>query len=185
MYYFLIPLIFGFISNLASSFTATYSVWWGKRNGTIVTVILRDILGIPVWVIGYMLAIRERSELLYQSSTISQLTGWIVIICGIMIITVALFTIRTKAAAPATGDSLIKSGIYSKVRHPIHSGTFLEFMGLFILWPSLLVGIASVLGIVWLWLQTIFEELDLIKRIPEYRDYMKKVSRFLPVRRKI
>jgi protein-S-isoprenylcysteine O-methyltransferase Ste14 len=85
-----------------------------------------------------------------------------------------------KAAAPSTGDNLVNKGIYSMVRHPIHSGTFLEFAGLFILWPSLQVGIASAVGVLWILLQSGFEEKDLIKRMPEYSDYMKQVPRFLP-----
>jgi protein-S-isoprenylcysteine O-methyltransferase Ste14 len=51
---------------------------------------------------------------------------------------------------------------------------------LFILWPSLQVGIAFIAGVIWLFLQTIFEERDLKNRIPEYREYMKQVPRFMP-----
>jgi len=65
-----------------------------------------------------------------------------------VVIVIALVSIRAKAAAPSTRDSLVKTGIYARVRHPIHSGTFLEFAGLFIIWPSLPVGIASAIGII-------------------------------------
>ena len=180
MYYFLILLIFGFISNLASTSTAKFSEKWGKQTGTLVTIILRDILGIPVWAIGFVLAIRESSEMLYHSSFLSQVIGWVIITFGAIIIITALVSIRTKAAAPSTNDTFVKTGIYSMVRHPIHSGTFLEFIGLFILWPSLTVGIAVLLGFIWIHLQSRFEEKDLIKRIPEYKDYMIKIPRFIP-----
>lgn len=180
MYWFLIPLILGFISNLASAFTTTYSEKWGKATGTFITIMLRDIFGIPVWAIGFLLAIRESSGLLYDISLISQIIGWIIISIGAVVILIALVSIRAKAAAPSTGDSLVKKGIYSMIRHPIHSGTFLEFTGLFIVWPSLPVGIASAIGFIWIFLQTRFEEHDLIKRIPEYKNYMKQVPRFIP-----
>jgi protein-S-isoprenylcysteine O-methyltransferase Ste14 len=180
MYYFLIFLILGFGSNLASAFTTTYSEKLGKQTGTFITILLRDILGIPVWAIGFLLAIKESSGLLYHSSLFSQIAGWLVIIAGAVVIIIALISIRTKAAAPSVDDSLIKTGIYSLVRHPIHSGTFLEFFGLFILWPSLTVGISCCLGFTWILIQSGFEEKDLIRRIPEYKEYMKKVSRFIP-----
>jgi protein-S-isoprenylcysteine O-methyltransferase Ste14 len=180
MYWFLIPLILGFISNLASAFTTTYSEKWGKGTGTFVTIVLRDITGIPVWAIGFLLAIRESSGLLYQISLISQIIGWIFISIGAVVIIIALVSIRAKAAAPSTEDGLVKKGIYSVIRHPIHSGTFLEFTGLLVLWPSLPVGIASAIGFFWIFLQTRFEEHDLKKRIPEYKDYMKRVPRFIP-----
>jgi protein-S-isoprenylcysteine O-methyltransferase Ste14 len=180
MYYFLIPLILGFGSNLASAFTTTYSERWGKQTGTFVTIILRDVLGIPVWAIGFVLAIREPSSLLYNSSLLSQITGWLIITIGAIIIIIALISLRIKAAAPSTEDKLVKTGIYSFIRHPIHSGTILEFVGLFILWPSLLVGISVVIGFIWIYLQTRLEEKDLIRRIPEYKKYMEDVPRFFP-----
>jgi protein-S-isoprenylcysteine O-methyltransferase Ste14 len=180
MYWFLFFLIPGFISNLASAFTTTFSERWGIKTGTFITVILRDITGIPLWAIGFVMAIRESSRLFYKISLPVQIIGWIIMATGAVIIVIALVSIRLKAAAPSTGDSLVSKGIYSMVRHPIHSGTFLEFAGLFILWPSLQVGIASVIGVFWILLQSKFEEKDLIKRIPEYKEYMSKVPRFLP-----
>ena len=180
MYWVVILLILGFSSNVASTFTTLYSEKWGKARGTLLTIILRDIIGIPVWAIGFILAIRESTGLLYENSIVALVIGWIILLIGAFIIVVALVSIRIKAAAPSTGDALVKKGIYSIIRHPIHSGTFLEFAGLFILWPSFQTGIALALGFIWIFIQTKFEEKDLIKRIPEYRDYMREVPRFFP-----
>ena len=180
MYWFLLFLIPGFISNLTSAFTTTFSEKWGRKTGTFLTIILRDITGIPVWAIGLVLAIQASSEFFYKVTLPVQIIGWFIITIGAIIIVIALISIRLKAAAPSTGDSLVRKGIYSMVRHPIHSGTFLEFAGIFILWPSLQVGIASAVGVLWILLQSRFEERDLVKRIPEYNDYMKQVPRFFP-----
>ena len=180
LYLYLIPLLAGFISNLASAFTTTYSEKWGIKTGTFVTIILRDVLGIPVWAIGFVMAIREPAVFLYSSSLLSQVAGWLIISAGCVIIVIALISLKIKAAAPSTKDKLIKTGIYSRVRHPIHIGTAMEFAGLFILWPSLKVAIAVILGFVWIILQSRFEEQDLVKRIPEYREYMSVVPGFFP-----
>ena len=51
---FLIPLIFGFVFAGASAFTTVYSRRFGERGGTIITAILRNLLGIPLWIIGYV-----------------------------------------------------------------------------------------------------------------------------------
>lgn len=180
MYWFLLFLIPGFISNLASAFTTTFSEKWGRKTGTFITVILRDITGIPVWAVGFVLAIWESSNMLYRISFPVQVIGWTIIAAGAVIITIALVRIKMKAAAPSTGDTLVSKGIYSIVRHPIHSGTFLEFAGLLILWPSLQVLIACAAGVLWIFLQSRFEEKDLIKRIPGYKEYMSQVPRFFP-----
>jgi protein-S-isoprenylcysteine O-methyltransferase Ste14 len=74
----------------------------------------------------------------------------------------------------------VNKGIYSYVRHPIHSGTFLEFTGIFLLFPRVTVGIACLIGLGWVLVQTWAEEQDLLKRIPDYHEYMKQAPRFFP-----
>jgi hypothetical protein len=54
MFIFLVPLMFGFAANLASAFTTAFSRRWGERRGAVITAVLRDILGIPVWVLGFV-----------------------------------------------------------------------------------------------------------------------------------
>lgn len=180
MHYYLIPLILGFVSNLASAFTAYYSEKLGKRKGTVVTFLLRNIFGIPVWATGYLLAVRETTGLLFQMSLLSQISGWLLISLGGITIIIALGTIRLKAAAPATDDNLIRTGIYARVRHPIHSGMVLEFIGLFFVCPTIPVCIASSIGLIWVYLQSLFEEKDLIMRIPGYKEYMNDVPQLIP-----
>lgn len=184
MYWFLIPLIIGFLSNLASSFTGFYSEKWGRQTGTFLTILLRDIFGIPVWAIGFLLAVRDSGELLYMTGFGVNATGWTLIAVGGIIIIAALLSIRLRAAAPSSGDTLVDTGMYSFVRHPIHCGTFLEFAGLFVLWPSFTVGTAALIGTVWIIFQSRFEERDLKMRIEGYEKYMKKVPGFIPLLRK-
>ncbi len=133
MYWFLVPLLSGFICNLGSAFTTAISRRWGEHRGSIITVIL-----------------------------------------------VALLTIRLPAARPSIKDQLVQTGIYARVRHPIHTGALLEFTGLAMINPTLPFALASGMGMVWVFLQTWFEEIDLLERLPGYRDYMNTVPRFLP-----
>jgi protein-S-isoprenylcysteine O-methyltransferase Ste14 len=180
MLLFLVPLVLGFTFNLASAFTVDFSRLWGERRGSVVTVILRDVLGIPVWAIGFVLSIRTPSPILFHPTAVTEAIGWFMIAAGSVIILIALITIRSRAAMPSTRDALAKSGIYAHVRHPIHAGTFLEFMGVLVLRPSWTVALACALGIGWILVQTRFEEIDLLRRLPGYSGYMKKVPRFMP-----
>ena len=182
-YLFLIPLLFGFASNLASAFTTVFSRRLGARRGSLVTVLLRDVLGIPVWAIGFGLAFHASSPFLLASTLLMTILGWLSIVIGGAVIIVALITIRLRSVAPSTQDALAQVGIYAHVRHPIHSGTLLEFLGVFLIDPSLTVAIACTIGIAWVFLQTRFEEQDLLLRLPAYREYMARVPRFLPRRR--
>jgi protein-S-isoprenylcysteine O-methyltransferase Ste14 len=180
MYPFLVPLIIGFADNLASAFTGVYSKKWGERKGTLVTILLRDIFGIPVWGLGFALAAVNPSVQLFRPAIGLSILGWAGIAAGALIILIALSTIRSRAAAPTTRDSLAETGIYAHMRHPIHAGTLLEFLGIVLIRPSLSLAIACGSGIVWVILQTLCEEWDLLRRIPVYRDYMKRVPRFIP-----
>ena len=180
MFYFLIPLITGFLFNLLSAFTAEFSKRFGDRTGSRLSIVLRDVLGIPVWAIGFCLAALAPTPKLLESSPIIAFAGWILILAGGLIIAVSLITIRLRSLAPSAGDGLARSGMYARVRHPIHSGTILEFLGLFLVRPSTAIGLACALGVVWVFIQTICEERDLLQRMPGYREYMKQVPRFIP-----
>ena len=182
-YLFLIPLLFGFASNLASAFTTVFSRRWGIRGGSLASVILRDVLGIPIWAIGFGLAFNASSPFLLAPKFLITILGWLSIVIGGAVIIVALITIRLRSVAPSTQDALAQVGIYAQVRHPIHSGTLLEFLGVLLIDPSLTVAIACTIGIAWVFLQTMFEEQDLLLRLPAYREYMARVPRFLPRQR--
>ncbi len=180
MYFFLVPLTIGFICNFASAFTNAYSTKWGERTGSIVTVLLRDVLGIPVWGLGFALAaISESPQLFYPGIAVTVL-GWILIAAGAAVIVAALWTIQMRAAAPTARDALAETGIYARIRHPIHTGTILEFLGILLFRPSAALALACAMGLVWVLLQTRYEEWDLLRRIPGYRGYMDRVPRFIP-----
>lgn len=56
MYHFLLPLLTGFVLAGASAFTAAYSRRWGERGGRLATSLLRNVLGIPLYFYGLVLA---------------------------------------------------------------------------------------------------------------------------------
>jgi protein-S-isoprenylcysteine O-methyltransferase Ste14 len=177
---FFIPLVLGFASNLASAFTTAYSRRLGERGGSIVTVLLRDVFGIPVWAFGFVLASRTSAPPFFASSRVTDLVAWLTVTAGGVIILLSLVTIRKRAFSPSANDAMVQSGLYAHVRHPIHSGTVLEFFGLFLLRPNWAVAAACATGVVWVLVQTRFEEMDLLRRVPDYRAYMNRVPRFLP-----
>ncbi len=180
MYIFLIPLIFGFACNLGSAFTGAFSKKWGDKRGSLITFVLRDILGIPVWAIGFILAAQYESPALFSASIFTEVAGWVMISAGGVIILIALATIRLRSIRPSAKDSLAHSGIYTYVRHPIHSGVLLEFLGLVLASPRWTLTLACMVGVIWVLLQTRCEEADLLQRLPEYKEYMQAVPRFLP-----
>lgn len=180
MWSFVTPLVLGFTLNAASAFTATYSRWWGERGGRAASFVLRNVLGTPVWALGMVLAVRVPSSPLVRPGAVTAIAGWVLLAAGAMLILWALRSLGWRAAAPSARDTLIFDGAYSYVRHPIHVGTFLEFVGLWLLVLSLTAMVACMVGIIWLLVQSRLEETDLLERVSGYRQYMADVPRFVP-----
>lgn len=175
-----IPLILGFIFAGASAFTTAYSRRFGERGGTIVTAILRNLLGIPLGVIGYVWAWMIPSQWVVTSNTILTTLGWILIVVGAVPLLVGHLYVQMRSHFPSVKDTLVRHGLYAYVRHPIYAGVLLVLPGLFLLRPTLTVLFASAASVIWVLIQARLEEIDLVQRIPEYEDYMREVPRFIP-----
>jgi protein-S-isoprenylcysteine O-methyltransferase Ste14 len=177
---FIVPLVLGFAFDSLSTFTAAYSQRWGNRVGKLASLVLRNVLGMPLWVLGFVLAVRHPSLMLFTTTPFIEALGWLLVIAGAAVILWALLALGRRAAVPTMGDTLAAGGPYAHVRHPIYSGTFLEFASLFLLLPTRVTLLACSLGLTWLVIQAKLEELDLLKRIPSYREYMNRVPCFVP-----
>jgi protein-S-isoprenylcysteine O-methyltransferase Ste14 len=180
MLLFLIPLVMGYAFFIGSLFTAAFSRRWGEKMGSLISAILRDIIGMALGMLGFVMAVRAHAPLLFTPTSLSKLIGWLLIGLGAVIVMTAMLTIRRSALIPSIRDRLVDSGLYAHVRHPIHDGLFMVLLGIFLIFPSLSVAIACGLGVVWLLLQTRVEERDLLQRLPEYRHYIDAVPSFIP-----
>jgi len=183
MFLFLVPLLTGFFFNCASAFTSYYTKLLGEHWGRITCVVLRDVLGIPVWAIGYVMAVRSPSAYLYKPTFLTSVLAWLLILAGGVVIFLGVKSLKWRAAAPSVRDTLVTHGIYSQIRHPLYSGMILELIGLFILLPTITVLVACVLGLLWVMIQARLEEMDLLQRLPVYLEYMQRVPRFVPRRK--
>jgi protein-S-isoprenylcysteine O-methyltransferase Ste14 len=176
----LIPLLAGFTFDCASAFTAAFSRRWGARRGEWVTFVLRNVLGIPLWVIGLGLAVRSPSPALFAAPAPLGALGWVLLGVGCSVQVLALALLGGRAARPSLADALVEHGVYRHIRHPIYSGLLLEFVALILVKPHRMVGLACALGILWVHLQARLEEVDLLQRMPAYREYLERVPRFMP-----
>lgn len=180
MYLFLVPLLLGFALAGASAFTAAYSQWWGERGGQMATSILRNFLGIPLWFFGFVLAWLQAAPFLFIPESPAKILGWLLIAIGAVPVIWGHLVLGWRTHMPSVKDTLVRQGLYGRVRHPIYAGGLLMFVGAALLKPATTVVVACALGFVWLIIQARLEEIDLLQRMPAYREYMKEVPRFLP-----
>jgi protein-S-isoprenylcysteine O-methyltransferase Ste14 len=144
-----VPLLVGFMFNSTSTFTTFYSRRLGDKTARVVCVLLRDVLGIPVWALGYIMAARADSPLLFNPGVVGVVAGCLLVLCGGVVIYSGLHALRGRAAAPSVHDSLVDQGIYRHIRHPLYSGMLLELAGIFLIVPSLSMLVACSLGEIW------------------------------------
>lgn len=180
IFLYLVPLLLGFIFNSASAFTTYYSRHLGERGGKLASILLRDVLGIPVWAIGYGMAALADSTKFFNPNLISSVLARLLILTGAVIIIAGMVSLRWRAAAPTVQDTLVIQGLYARIRHPLYSGMIVELIGLFLWIPTLTVMVACILGVLWVMVQDRLEEMDLVERLPAYMDYMQRVPRFIP-----
>lgn len=179
-YLFLIPLLLGFALAGASAFTAAYSRRWGARGGMLVTVILRNFLGIPLYFFGLVLAWRAPVPLLFDPGNAARALGWALIIAGSVPVMLGHLQLGWRTHMPSLKDALMRAGLYAHVRHPIYGGGLLIFAGLALLRPSAAFVLACALSGVFLLVQAWLEEIDLLQRLPDYREYREQTPAFLP-----
>lgn len=180
MYLFLIPLLLGFVLVGASAFTAAYSRWWGERAGELTSWIFRNFLGIPLWVIAFIVGWRQPAPFLLSPSAAITALGLLLIIAGSVPFIWGHLVLGKPTHMPSVRDKLVRHGLYAHVRHPIYSSGMLIAAGLGLLKPTSTILSACALGLVWLVIQARLEEVDLLQRLPEYRQYMEQVPRLLP-----
>jgi protein-S-isoprenylcysteine O-methyltransferase Ste14 len=180
--FWVLPLLAGFGFNAASAFTTAFTRRWGERAGRLVTVVLRNVLGIPIWTVGIVLAVRSPSPALWTPATMLVVAGWLLLGLGSLLQVLAVAVLRRSAAAPSIRDALVEHGPYARLRHPIYAGLLLQFAAIVLVRPRAPVIWACSIGAGWAFLQARLEELDLLQRLPGYAAYMTRVPRFMPRR---
>jgi protein-S-isoprenylcysteine O-methyltransferase Ste14 len=180
MYWFLVPMAAGFACNWASAFTRLLHERlkepWGQRTG----FVLRNVLGIPLWVAGILMACRQPAPLIFVPGRTVILVSWLLLLLGTVAMLFGLARLRMRAYRPTRRDTLVSDGIFRFIRHPIYSGLLADFVALALQRPARPVLLACFLGWFYVQVQARLEEIDLKKRIPGYDDYMEIVPRFFP-----
>lgn len=176
----LVALLLGMGCNAASTLTTSFEARFGRRIGLGFIILLRDVIGIPLWVLGLASAIARPAPLLLHIAPGARSAAWGLIGTGGIVIAWALIHLRLRGLAPTMKDRLEAGGPYAWVRHPVYTGVLLQLPGILLLWPTSVVAIACAFTLAWLPAQAWLEERDLMRRMPEYGDYARHVPRFFP-----
>jgi protein-S-isoprenylcysteine O-methyltransferase Ste14 len=115
--------------------------------------------------------------------TAAAVLGVVLLVVGLGLVALAarhLGSAATPLPHPTAHAQLVRDGVYRRVRHPIYSGVVLSAAGWALLNASL-VALLLVLPLVLLLdLKSRREEAWLQQRFPDYAEYKRRTSRFIP-----
>ncbi len=116
--------------------------------------------------------------------SIKQVVSWIFLVGSIFLVGQGFFLIKTKGNPEGDFEdttTLITTGIYKYIRHPLYTSLILFSLGVFLKDPSLLgtgLVFTTVIGV---YLTSRIEEGHNLERFGEsYQDYMVATKRFIP-----
>ena len=101
--------------------------------------------------------------------------------CLIMVIAIInLGKNLTPLPCPKDNAVLIQNGLYQFVRHPIYFGVLLAALSWLLIFPGLYILIYAI-GLFFLFdIKARREEVWLVERFPDYRDYQRRVKKLIP-----
>lgn len=87
---------------------------------------------------------------------------------------------RTAFPRPLDKATLVQTGVYGWVRHPLYASVLLLSFGWGMIWGSWPALLLAAVEIAFFDAKSRREECWLRERFPDYADYQKRVSRFIP-----
>ena len=94
--------------------------------------------------------------------------------------TMSLGRNRTPYPVPVSHARLVQEGIFGYIRHPLYSCLIVLGLAWAAIWLSWATLINSILLAILLYLKAGLEERKLLLQFADYREYQRRVSRFLP-----
>lgn len=104
-------------------------------------------------------------------------------ILGVVILAIALLGLKsnlTPFPSPKTNATLIQTGLYKYIRHPIYTGIIFTAFGLGFYNESAWKLATALALLLLFYVKSVYEEKQLIKSFPAYLSYRKKTGRFIP-----
>lgn len=143
----------------------------------------KDILFVSLQLLLFILFFLLPSQQGWQFPSWVKVAFLVIAIMGLLIAILALLQLRGNLSPfprPVSEGTLIQTGLYKRIRHPVYTGLLLFFFG-YAIWELSLfkLFIASLLLLLF-YFKSSYEEKLLVEKFPEYREYKKRSYRFFP-----
>lgn len=144
---------------------------------------VKDIAFVGIQIVFFILYVIPAPSYSFDLSIWLHYASLMLAAVGLVVVTLAIVQLNknlTPFPTPKATGSLIQTGLYRYVRHPIYSGILLMAVGFGIFQESTWKLSISVLLWVLFYFKSRYEETLLMKQYPDYEAYRRRTSRFFP-----
>jgi protein-S-isoprenylcysteine O-methyltransferase Ste14 len=134
------------------------------------------------FLMGFFLAVETWSPETFTFNAVTEIAGvggmlWM---AGTMLVCIAIWSLRYAFSIEPEARHVVRTGAYGFVRHPVYAAYVLQYVGILLIYPSLLLagGIAIWFGLTLARMH--FEEKVLTQAFPEYESYKRTTGALLP-----
>ncbi len=144
---------------------------------------LKDIIFVTIQFLLFLLYLPSPLKITLQLNVTFRYVTLSFAFLGLLLIIIAIYQMNKSLSpfpTPLKTATLIQSGVYKMMRHPIYSGIILAATGFGLydnsIWKT---GIGILLWLLF-YFKSNYEETLLCKRFPDYKEYRLRTNRFFP-----
>ena len=132
----------------------------------------------------FLLVLLNIGEWFHEPFSVHQVLSWILLILSAYFGLAGYIHLKRKGTPAGNIENttvLVKSGVYSIIRHPLYFSLLLLGTGVMMKDPDLPALIPGGINLVAIWFTALAEEKEMVKKFGEpYKEYMKETKMFIP-----
>jgi len=132
----------------------------------------------------YILVLLNINSWFHDPFSLHQVISWILLILSAYFGIAGFFLLKRKGRPSENFENttiLVKTGVYSFIRHPLYFSLFLLGTGIMMKNITLLNILFGGINLIAIWVTAIREEKEMIEKFGEpYKEYMKETKMFIP-----
>jgi protein-S-isoprenylcysteine O-methyltransferase Ste14 len=132
----------------------------------------------------YLLVLLNIRIWFHDPFCLMQIISWILLILSVYFVLAGYILLKKRGSSKGNFENttvLVKSGVYSLIRHPLYFSLFLLGTGVMMKDPGILAIILGVINLIAVGLTALTEEKEMVEKFGEpYKEYMKETKMFIP-----
>lgn len=132
----------------------------------------------------YLLVLLNIRFWFHDPFCLKQVISWILLILSVYFGLAGFILLKNRGSSKGNFENttvLVKSGVYSLIRHPLYFSLFLLGTGVMMKDPSVPAIILGVINFIAVGFTALTEEKEMVERFGEsYKEYMKETKMFIP-----